>query len=188
MSRANVLDRFRDVMFKAADETGLSANEQKQLIRYRDAFSQCLDNPMLRDVEMRDYLMTTYNISDSQAYRDLGNIRVLLGNVRNASKEWIRYMVIEGLKKQYEYADRLGKTKEAIMALDKLAKYNRLDKEDLDELPYDKVIPINWEATTDISVLGVKPMQNKEEEILRLYKKYIDDIEIEDIEYIETKK
>jgi len=186
MSREHPIDRFRNVMFNNAKETELTEAEQKQLTRYRDAFVQSLDNPLIRDTELRDYLINNYRISDSQAYRDLANIRILLGNVRNANKEWVRYMVIEGLKKQYFDADAEGKQREAIMALDKLGKYNRLDKEDLEELPFDKVIPVDWEATTDISVLGIKPMENRKEEIQKLLKKYADDIEIEDIDYQEV--
>lgn len=188
MSRESAIDRFRDVMFKDAKESDLTSREYQQLIRYRDAFTQSLDNPTIRDTELRDYLMSNYNISESQAYRDLTNIRILLGNVRNASKEWIRYMVVEGLKKQYNKADTAGKTKDAIAALQALAKYNRLDKDDVDELPFDKVIPVDWETTTDVTVLGVKPIENKEEEIKRIFRKYADDIDIEDIEYQEVKK
>lgn len=181
----NVLDKFRDVLFKDVSETILSECELKQLIRYRDAFTQTLDNPWITDSQIRDYLINTYKISEVQAWRDLGNVRVLLGNVRNAGKEWIRYTVNQGLLEQYNAARKAGKYKEAIMALDKLGKYNRLDKDELEELPFDKVIPVNWEATSDVTILGVKPMANKEEEIQKLYKKYLDEIEIDDIEYQE---
>lgn len=185
MSREHPIDRFRAVLFENAKESDLTTNEYNQLIRYRDAFTQSLDNPLIRDTELRDYLMNKYRISESQAYRDLANIRILLGNVRNASKEWIRYIVIEGLKDVAARAKLAGKLKEETLALDKLGKYNRLDKEDMEELPFDKVIPIDWEVTIDVSVLGVEPIENLDAEIDRLYKKYMDDIEIEDIDYEE---
>lgn len=183
MSREHPLERFRTVLFENVSESTLTGNEYQQLVRYRDAFTQSLDNPLIRDTELRDYLMSTYHISESQAYRDLANIRILLGNVRNAGKEWIRYLVIEGLKDAAARAREGGKLKEEIMALDKLAKYNRLDKEDIAELPFDKIIPVDWETTSDVSVLGAKPMENLDAEIAKLYKKYMDDIEIEDIDY-----
>lgn len=186
MSREHPLERFRTVLFENVSESTLTGNEYQQLIRYRDAFTQSLDNPLIRDTELRDYLMSTYHISESQAYRDLANIRILLGNVRNAGKEWIRYLVIEGLKDAAKRAKDKSKLKEEIMALDKLAKYNRLDKEDNAELPFDKIIPVDWETTSDVSVLGVKPMENLDSEIEKLYKKYMDDIEIEDIDYQEV--
>lgn len=186
MSREHPLERFRTVLFENVSEKTLTANEYQQLKRYRDAFTQSLDNPLIRDTELRDYLINTYKVSESQAYRDLANIRILLGNVRNAGKEWIRYLVIEGLKDAAARAREGGKLKEEIMALDKLAKYNRLDKEDIAELPFDKIIPVDWETTSDVSVLGVKPMENLDSEIEKLYKKYMDDIEIEDIDYQEV--
>ncbi len=186
MSREHPLERFRTVLFENVSESTLTGNEYQQLVRYRDAFTQSLDNPLIRDTELRDYLMSTYHISESQAYRDLANIRILLGNVRNAGKEWIRYLVIEGLKDAAARARLTGKLKEEIMALDKLAKYNRLDKEDMAELPFDKIIPVDWETTSDVTVLGAKPIENLDAEIEKLYKKYMDDIEIEDIDYQEV--
>ena len=186
MSRQHPLERFRTVLFENVSEKTLTGNELQQLKRYRDAFTQSLDNPMIRDTELRDYLINEYRISESQAYRDLANIRILLGNVRNAGKEWIRYLVIEGLKDAAARARESGKLKEEIMALDKLAKYNRLDKEDNEELPFDKIIPVDWETTIDVSVLGAKPIENLDAEIEKLYKKYMDDIEIEDIDYQEV--
>lgn len=180
------LERFRTVLFENVKESTLKGNEYQQLIRYRDAFTQSLDNPLIRDIELRDYLINKYRISERQAYRDLANIRILLGNVRNAGKEWIRYLVIEGLKDAANRAKLACKIKEEIMALDKLAKYNRLDKEDMEELPFDKIIPVDWETTTDVTVLGTKPIENLDQEIAKLYKKYIDEIEIEDIDYQEV--
>ncbi|MDA3867754.1 MAG: hypothetical protein PF489_13550 [Salinivirgaceae bacterium] len=184
--RKNPIDKFRAVLFEKAEEKTLTTNEYQQLVRYRDAFTQSLEDPFISDTEMRDYLMFTYRISESQAYRDLANIRILLGNVKNAGKEWIRYMVVEGLKKQYRDADNAGRIKEAIMALKELAKYNRLDKEDSIDFDWDKIIPVDWEAVTDVTVLGGKPVENLEKEINELYKKYRDDIEVEDIEYKEV--
>lgn len=186
MSREHPLERFRTVLFENVSDSTLTANECQQLKRYRDAFTQSLDNPLIRDTELRDYLINEYHISESQAYRDLANIRILLGNVRNAGKEWIRYLVIEGLKDAAARAREGGKLKEEIMALDKLAKYNRLDKEDIAELPFDKIIPVDWETTSDVTVLGAKPIENLDQEIEKLYKKYMDDIEIEDIDYQEV--
>ena len=35
---------------------------------------------------MRDYLINEYNISATQAYIDIQNVRILLGNIKNAGK------------------------------------------------------------------------------------------------------
>jgi hypothetical protein len=64
-----------------------------------------------------------------------------------------------------------------------LGKYNRLDKEDSVEIPWDDIIPQSIEPTTDPTVLGIKPLENKEEAIRKMYEKYREEIEIEDVDY-----
>lgn len=191
MSRKNNLDKFRDVLFTdLRDEKmkELTPVEREQLKRYRFCFTESLENPTIPDTQLRDFLMSEFNISESQAYRDIGNIRILLGNIRNAGKEWIRYLVNETLKDAIEKAKDSGKIKEQILAADKLGKYNRLDKEDALEIPWDEIIPISVEPTSDPTVLkGVKPLKNKEEEIEKMYKKYKGEIEIEYTDYEEVK-
>ncbi|WP_372772112.1 hypothetical protein [Mangrovibacterium sp.] len=192
MSRKNNLDKFRDVLFTdLRDEKmqDLTPVEQEQLKRYRFCFSYSLENPSIPDKVLRDYLMSEFQISESQAYRDIHNIRILLGNVRNAGKEWIRYLVNETLKEAIETAKSMGpkRLKELIMAADKLGKYNRLDKEDALEIPWDDILPIPIEPTNDPTILKIKPLENKEAEIERLYKKYRGEIELEYIDYEEVK-
>ena len=185
MSKRNTLDKFHNVMFVDFDESVLTLDEREMLRRYRAVFTLSLENPSMTDTKLRDYLMEEFGVNMATAYRDLSNVRVLLGNVQNAGKEWIRYIVNETLKKAIEDAKLLGKNgiKLMILAADKLGKYNRLDKEDATELPWDEIIPQTIEPTTDPTVLGIKPLANKEEEIRRMYEKYRDEIEIEDIGY-----
>ncbi len=183
MSRPTNLEKFHNVLFVDFDETQLTLDEKEMLKRYRAIFTLTLENPSMTDTKLRDYLMEQFGVNMATAYRDLGNVRILLGNVQNAGKEWIRYIVNETLKKAIEDAKSMGKNgiKLMIMAADKLGKYNRLDKEDATELPWDEIIPQQIEPTTDPTVLGIKPLKNKEEEIRRMYEKYREEIEIEDI-------
>lgn len=185
MNKQADIDKFHAVLFQDFDEGKLTKDEQGMLRRYRFIFTKCLDNPTIPDVEMRDFLMNEYGISQPQAYRDIMNMRILLGNVQNAHKEWVRYMVNETLKKAIEDAKAQGKKgiKLMILAADKLGKYNRLDKEDSLELPWEEIMPQSIEPTTDPTVLGVKPLENKDETIRKMYEKYKDEIEIEDVEY-----
>lgn len=180
------MDKYHDVLFKDFDELEhLTPAEQGQLKRYRTAFTASLENPTLADTELRDLLMNTFGISQTQAYIDIQNVRILLGNVRNAGKEWIRYLVNETLKEAIETARTAGpkRLKELIMAADKLGKYNRLDKEDGQALPWEEILPQTIEPTTDPTVLKIKPLENKEEEIRKMYQKYRGDIEIEYTDY-----
>ena len=186
MPRKPALDKYHDVLFRDFDEMKhLTPTERDQLKRYRFCFTYSLENPTLPDKVLRDYLMNEFEVSQTQAYIDIQNVRILLGNVRNAGKEWIRYLVNETLKEAIETAKTAGpkKLKELVMAADKLGKYNRLDKEDAQEMPWEDIIPQSIEPTTDPTVLGGKKLENKEEEIRKMYEKYRGEIEIEDADY-----
>jgi hypothetical protein len=130
--------------------------------------------------------MAEFGISQSQAYRDISNMKVILPNIRNAGKEWIRYIVNEELKKAIADAETNGKLKERILAISALAKYNKLDQDDAEEFPWDEIIPQGIEPTNDPTVLeGAK--EYSKEEIAALYKKYQHDIEIEDVPFEDVK-
>lgn len=185
MSRPLNLDKFHDIFFADLDEKNLTVDEKKMLCRYRALFTLSLERPSIPDIELRDFLMNEFGIGQTQAYRDIANIRTLLGNVQNAGKEWVRYMVNETMKKAIEDAKSMGAKgiKLMIMAADKLGKYNRLDKDDSIEIPWEEILPQTIEPTTDPTVLGIKPLENKEKAIRDMYEKYRDEIEIEDIDY-----
>ena len=193
MSRKCNLDKFRDVLFSDISENEtLLPVERDQLKRYRAAFHLSLENPSMPDTKLRDFLMNEFAISESQAYRDIGNIRILLGNVRNAGKEWVRYLVNETLKEAIELAKAAGnkKLKELVAAAGVLGKYNRLDKEDALEIPWDEILPQTIEPTSDLTVLSgkVKPLKNKQEEITKMYEKYKGEIDLDYTDYEEVDK
>ena len=63
------------------------------------------------------------------------------------------------------------------------AKFNRVDLEDEQAVPYDRIVVQPFTATDDPSVLGIKPMPNLQERIQELLHKYqAENIDIEDIE------
>ncbi len=184
MSRKTNLDKFQDLMFKDISEiTDLTVIERQQLIRYRFAFTQLLDSPSKEDTILRDELMNEFGISQSQAYRDISNMKVILPNIRNAGKEWLRYIVNEELKKAIQDAKTAGNLKERINAINSLAKYNKLDQDEAEEMPWDEIIPTPIDPTSDPTVLGITPLDDEAATIARLLQKYKGDIEIEDIDY-----
>ena len=192
MPRKPALEKYHNVLFKDFKEQKLTPAEKDQLKRYRFCFNYSLENPSIPDKVLRDYLMNEFGVSQTQAYADIQNIRILLGNIQNAGKEWIRYLVNEELKEAIEDAKALGTKgiKLRILAADKLGKYNRLDREDAIDLPWEEIKPQSIEPTSDPTILKIKPLKNKEEEILKMYKKYKGEIEIEytDYEIIEDDK
>lgn len=67
------------------------------------------------------------------------------------------------------------------------AKFNRVDLEDEQALPYDMIVVQPFTATSDPSVLGMKAIPNLQQKIDALLAKYrAETIDIEDIEYEEA--
>jgi len=187
--KTNIIDKMNSLLFDPVPES-LSAHEQQMIIRYRDTYTYWLNKPTALDSEIRDYLINNHNLSETQAYRDIINIKLLLGNVREAGKEWHRYRVNFLLTKAAQMALD-GQTKEAI-AISKVAavlvKNNKLDIDEGEELPFDEIVPPTFEPVTDPTVIGLKPIQNLKDKIEKTKQKYIGEIEITNIDYEETNK
>jgi len=157
-------------------------HELKVKKRYSLIFSYWLDKPTLSERKLINYLVNEHSYSKSMAYKDVGTVKVLLGNVRNATKEWQRYKLIAILDRAIELAEAKKDVKNMILAADKLGKYTQLDKEDSIRIPYDEIVPQNFEITGDVSVLGIEPIPNLQERQKRMREKYtggtVEDAEI----------
>ena len=67
------------------------------------------------------------------------------------------------------------------------AKFNRVDLEDEQAVPYDMIVVQPFTATDDPTVLGIKPMPRLQERIQELIHKYrAENVDIEDIEFEEA--
>lgn len=131
---------------------------------YEDVFAKMLTDPDLEDRDVINYMQNEYKISLSQAYRDFNTIQQVLGNVKNASKEWDLYTVKKMLKESYALAKAAGERKNMIMAADKLGKYTKLDQETPDVPDFEKMIPPSWEPSADPALLNIPnlPQTSKE--------------------------
>lgn len=165
-------------------------DEQNMILRYRDAYTHWLAHPEKNDSEMIDYIMDTYELSKSQAYRDLPRIKILIGNVKSVSVEFHRhtanYMIREGFKMAVD-AQSLLEVKQAeamIRAGQALVKVNKLDRDESEQIPWGDIIPLDLEPSTDVSVIGRKPIPNLKEVQAKLRKKY--GLLVEDVNYTEV--
>lgn len=155
-----------------------TADQQAVVIRYRGIFSKWLSEPMLSDSMMVKFIMNTFDIGENQAYKDIGRIKIILGNVQNAAKEFQRYRATEMILNGYELASDsksqldIKMAQIMIKAGETLGRIYMLDKNEIDRIPWEDIIPMELEPTTDISVIGRKPMKNLEEVKQRLRKKY----------------
>ena len=77
-------------------------------------------------------------------------------------------------------------TKTMERAATSYAKFNNVNIEDEQSVPYDMIVVQPFTATQDPSVLGIKPIPNIEKKISQLIEKYrAESIDIDDIEFEE---
>lgn len=140
--------------------------------RYMALFHLMMERPNQKDTELVSFLTTTFGISRAMAFYDVGNMKMIFGNVQKSAKEWDRYVVMDMLKEAYARAEKADDLKNMIAAADKIGKYTKLDQEEGRDIPYDEIIPLPIEPTDDVSTLGLKPVPNLKERQRELRKKY----------------
>ncbi len=183
MARNDSLDLITKALFDSSIE--LSGADQVLIARLRNVYTFWLDKPTLTDVKIRDYLIANFGISKSQAYQDIAAIKMVLGNVPTASKEFYRYKANFILDEAHAAATA-GNDKKA-KALTKIAEAivynNRCNEDDGEKIPYDEIIPKDPSFSIDPTVAGVKPIPGAREKAMELLKKYSDEIEIDTSSY-----
>ena len=124
---------------------------------------------------------------ESAIYSDLAVIKQLLPALTSSSRDWHRWKANQMLLETYRMAKKRKDTKTMERAASSYAKYNRVDVEDEQVMPYDQIVVQPFTATDDPSVLGIKPIPNIEERIKELIAKYRrESMDIEDVNYEEA--
>lgn len=193
------LDKVHEHLFVDEDYqlSVFDADELQMLKRYKDVYSQMLDNPWKPDQMLVTYIKTTYGVSKSTAYKDLSNVKVLLSNVKSADKEFQRYSANQMIREGYKLAKDAGSLTEIkqaeamIRAAQALVKVNLLDKEEQFKIDPDDVKVDEFEATTDITVIkGFKKKYSSDEELeahkARLRKKYGAEPNVVDVDFTDV--
>lgn len=168
------LETIKGYLFKDTSEIGHALTEQETDLKHRIevCVSRVMDSPMTTDKElveiMKDGQPGMFSaVSQSQAYRTLHVIRSIVGNITLAGKQWQRYILVEAAKQTYQKAMDAGDFKGAAAALDKIGKYQRLDKDD-ETADWSSMIPPVLEPTDDYTVVeGVEKRPFKEIEATR---------------------
>lgn len=179
-NKDTLLEKLHDYLFASREvcEVVFDKDQQEVVLRYRAAFTKWLSEPFLRDNQMISYLKVAFGIGEAQAYRDLSRIKSLIGNVHNAGKEFQRHRATEMILKGYDMAaeaDSHLEVKQAmamIRAGEALVRVHKLDKDEIERIPWEDIIPLQLEPTTDISVIGRKRIENLEELQQKLRRKY----------------
>lgn len=156
------IDKIAKSLYTDIDEIkNLTPKEFEIRNRLVKIFTIWHDKPSLTDSQMIQAIRNFKDdngkhIEERQAYRDLHNVKILLGNVQNASKEWHRYTVIEVAKRAIQIAEAKKDPIAMIMGADKIGKYTKCDQREDDAAPWEDIIPPSLDTTNDIRVLDPK--------------------------------
>lgn len=84
--------------------------------------------------------MRVADVSKSQAYLDWKKVEYVMGSFEQANKQFLRALYTEKLESYAAKADAQGDFKTAAMAIEKAAKINRLDQEEVERPPYEEFV------------------------------------------------
>ena len=175
-------------LFTAENELRAKYDEitVQRVLRIRDLYSYVISNPDTKDRQFVQIAVSMFKVSQSCAYNDLAIIKALLPMLSKASRDFHRWRANEMLLETYRMAKARKDTKTMERAAASYAKYNRVDLEDEQLIPYDEIVVQPFTATDDPSPLGIKPIPNIQERIKKMLDKYIaESIDIQDVEFEE---
>ena len=159
----------------------------ERLLRIRAMYNWLISNPETKDKEFVDETLSRYNIHKSVAYEDLQILKKVLPHITQASRDYHRWKYNEMILETYAMAKKRKDTKTMERAATSYAKFNNVNVEDEQSVPYDMIVVQPFTATQDPSVLGIKPIPNIDKKIKQLIEKYrAESIDIDDIEFEEA--
>ena len=159
----------------------------ERLLRIRAMYNWLISNPETKDKEFVDETVSRYGVSKVLAYDDLKVLKSVLPHITQTSRDYHRWKYNEMILETYAMAKKRKDTKTMERAATSYAKFNNVNVEDEQSVPYDMIVVQPFTATQDPSVLGIKPIPNIEEKIRQLIDKYrAESIDIDDIEFEEA--
>ena len=186
MSYPNALELCRTDLFTKEDELRQAYPQLlvDKVLRVRDMYNWCIANPDAKDRQFVEQELSRYDISKVVAYSDLAIVKTLLPTLASASRDFHRWRYNEMILETYQMAKKRKDTKTMEKAASSYAKYNRIDLEDEQAVPYEMIVVQPFTATSDPTVLGIKPIPNINDKIKAMLNKYrAETIDIEDITY-----
>ena len=189
MAYPNALELCRSDLFTKEDELRQAYPQLlvDKVLRVRDMYNWCIANPDAKDRQFVEQELSRYDISKVVAYSDLTIVKTLLPTLATASRDFHRWRYNEMILETYQMAKKRKDTKTMEKAASSYAKYNRIDLEDEQAVPYEMIVVQPFTATSDPTVLGIKPIPNINDKIKAMLNKYrAETIDIEDITYEEA--
>lgn len=146
----------------------LPAAQIEHILRLRDMVTWSIANPDMKDRQFVDELRCRYGLSQVTAYADLKIVKVLLPNLSECTRDFHRWRYNEMIMETYQMAKKRKDTKTMEKAATSYAKFNRIDIEDEQSVPYHMIVVQPFFPTTDPRVVGITPVANIDDRIRKL--------------------
>ena len=176
MPLPNIIDIARQDLFTARNELEekYAITQVDHVIRLRDMVTWCIANPDAKDRQFVDEIMQRYGISMVTAYADLKIIKAILPDMAETTRDYHRWRYNEMILETYQMAKKRKDTKTMEKAATSYAKYNRIDVEDEQSVPYHMIVVQPFFPTTDPRVVGINPVPNIDDRIRKLTRELAD--------------
>jgi len=147
-----------------------NADRAEHIVRLRDMYTWTVDNPSLSERAFIRRFKEQYRLSETRLYADLNIIKTLVPMLSEKAKDYYRWKVSRTLEEVIEKAREAGDLKTMERAASSLARVNRVEEPDPEELPYEEIVPAAFVLSADPRDAGLTPMANKEERLRKLYR------------------
>ena len=190
MAQYDIVALAKQYLFEA--QTVLSSSTLpvaavEHVLRLKDMYAWYLAHPEEPDRVFVDTDISRHKVGKSTAYRDLSVLRTIIPHLSETSREFHRWRFNEMILETYKMAKLRKDTKTMEKAASSYAKFNRVDVEDEQEFPFDKIAVQPFTATSDPTVLGITPIPNLRELIKKKLKQYLDEtLDIQDVDFEEV--
>ena len=112
-----------------------------------------------RDILQQD--MALFGVGRAQAYDDVRLVQILLGNMQQATRNFMRWKINQDLEADLKAARRSGDHR-AVASLEKVRVLNnRTDKEDEPDTNYDRIPLFGVTFTSNPKALGIDGYENE---------------------------
>ena len=142
MSQLNIIDIAKHDLYttKSDLESKYPLPQIEHLLRLRDMVTWCVANPDMKDRQFVDELRSRYGLSQVTAYADLKIVKALLPNLSECTRDFHRWRYNEMIMETYQMAKKRKDTKTMEKAATSYAKFNRIDIEDEQSVPYHMIV------------------------------------------------
>ena len=154
----------------------------QRLHRLRGLYAYWLQFPdkFERDILQQD--ISLFGVGRAQAYDDVRLVQILLGNMQQATRNFMRWKINQDLEADLRAARRQGDYR-SVASLEKVRVINnRTDKEDEPETNYDRIPLFGVVFTSNPSALNIPGYDNEaslRKDIIAMNKRYSREIENE---------